>query len=195
MVGCLGESFKNNSLLVTSFGAPVADFLLQHTFSFEDDELLRNGAFCLGVMCEKNPLAMTNYQANILAHLVQSAQLAQSQEAKENILAAMCRIVIGGNVAPLESLCADLFNRVPFVGDLAENKTVLRFYIHLCTHHSALAQANLGTILSGMVQGLANQKKWELSDKFVAAVAEKTKLLVANSEEAKEKVTTQVMAI
>lgn len=173
----------------------MAEFLLQHTFSFEDDELIRNAAYCLGVMCHKNPLAMAPFQERILAHLTQSAVAASSLEAKENILAALCKMVIGGNNAPLDALVADLFGRVPFTGDLPENKTLLRFYFHLCASHSALAQNHLPSILASMVDAILHQKQYELSNKFIALVAEKLKLLAANSEQAKQIVSEKVLAI
>ena len=46
-----------------------------------------------------------------------------------------------------------------------------------------------------MVDGIENQKKYEFSNKFVSAVAEKVKLLVNNNEEAKKVVSDKVLSI
>ncbi len=95
MIGAFAESFKTNPGLITVYGSKVGEFLLNESQKFEDEEIDRNVVFCLGVMCEKNPMVMSQYFVQIMNYLKIVYEKSKMPECKDNIIAAFCKMIMG----------------------------------------------------------------------------------------------------
>lgn len=94
MIGCLAESFKYNTSLIITYQDKVLPYLLS-TVQLEDDEINRNTAFCLGIMSQFNALQMQPHYPSILQFLQKIYGNTQDPSAKDNILSAIARMIIG----------------------------------------------------------------------------------------------------
>lgn len=60
----------------------------------KDDEVNRNIAFCLGIFCKKRPDLLIDYYPRIAVILNKILTTAEFLEARENVMAAFCRMIM-----------------------------------------------------------------------------------------------------
>lgn len=75
---------------------------------------------------------MNPHLNTILSLLNQMYAASEEQDAKDNIVAALCRIAQNyASQVPFDQMLDHIFSKVPFTGDLNENQTVLKFAFNI----------------------------------------------------------------
>jgi len=91
------------------------------------DDLIRNSAYCLGLIVEYGKDLTTPHINEVLSALKSAFEIPKTQEPKDNAVSSLLRVLITHyDKVPLELVIPAIFENVPLNGDLEENVSVAR---------------------------------------------------------------------
>jgi len=153
-VGTLAEVIQAMELQV----APYVDQLLQlflMTIKDQDDEVISNSVFALGVLAESGKESVVKYYTNLLQTFISIANDNPSDLVKDNICGAVARFIMTGlNDLPLPQIMPVLIQYLPIKEDKTENETVMKCLCFLYTNAYPLMESFIGQLLGHMLQAL-----------------------------------------
>jgi len=130
IIGCFAEIMAACPSAIDAYFDHFYKVLTQHS-NTTDGQMIRNVSYGFGILCKNQP---TKFKA-VLQDTLQVVQsmhgLCDAQDAKDNCIACIIRILDQFGSEFPENVYNDMYNRVmsqiPFEADPTENETVIKF--------------------------------------------------------------------
>lgn len=130
IIGCLSEIMNNCPSAITNYFDHFWKVIMQHCTT-TDGQMNRNCSYAIGILCQKAPAQFKPVMQQAMAAVQNMHQNSEAQDAKDNCVACLIRILDHHSAELAENVYAELFNKVmsvvPFDADPTENETVIKF--------------------------------------------------------------------
>lgn len=151
-VGTLAEVIQ----AMESFILPYVDQLLQLffiTLKDEDEEVISNSVFAIGVLAECGKDSVVKHYSDLLQLLFSIADKNPSHLIMDNICGAVSRMILTNyNALPLAQIIPVLIHHLPIQEDKSENDTFMKCICFLYTNAYPSIESFVGQLLGHMLQ-------------------------------------------
>ena len=134
-IGTLGECFNNMPSLLKKWFDQFYKHIMDTFNESDNEDLIRNLAFAIGVWAENQPKMMKPHVQDVLEVLNSVIDKVRDQATKDNIISALFKLTTYNfDSVPYESMCSVLYESIPLKDDLDENEPVSKWLILLLNH-------------------------------------------------------------
>jgi hypothetical protein len=166
VIGCLAETFNACQAAIPVYFRDFMQIILKNSKT-DDSGLNRNVSYAIGILAQHSGPLMEQYINDCLIALNQMYAASEEQDAKDNIVAASCRLMQNyPNKVPLDDMIPFVFTRIPFSGDLNENETVLRYAFNMNSLAPEKVQNYMQNIALTCLKVLVDEKCDEIPETF-----------------------------
>jgi len=125
-IGTFAELLKYLPSIIPEYAPKLLPLCYKYCTS-GDDDISRNSAYCIGIICELNKTVALPNLHSMLSALKNVYELTKSQEPKDNAISSLLRIIVSfPDKAPLELVLPAVFNNIPLNGDVPENINIAK---------------------------------------------------------------------
>ena len=131
VIGCLAETFNNCRAAITVYFNDFLQIVLKNSKT-DNSSMNRNCAYAIGILAEHSGVLLGQHLEVALQALTEMHQKSEEQDAKDNVVAATCRIAQNySSQVPFDTLVQSVLTQIPLTEDLNENETVLKFVFNI----------------------------------------------------------------
>jgi len=191
-IGCITEVFAACEAVIPTY---FNDYLplLEANSNTDDSKLNRNVAYSIGVLAQHSAMLFQPHVNNSLVLLKKLHDNTKEVDAQDNIVAASARIIefqylplpVDQRPAEFIGMVDSVFQKVPFMGDMTENETIIKLAFKLYQVDQPLCLKHIEAIAKTCLRSIVDEKcRGDLTLKFKQEVGQFIKAVVMPNAQA-----------
>jgi len=155
-IACFASFFQSFPSIIPSYAPSILPLCFKCCTS-DNDGLIQNSAYCIGVVVEKAKSLVEPYINDMLQALKNAYENSSIQEGKDNAVSSLLRMLVAYNdKLPLELIVPAIFENIPLKGDLEENICVSKSLLMLAPDYYQSNDKYLENILMTLVRTIVD---------------------------------------